>query len=476
MSDKRQKSVLDIEWFTVSYRTIGIIILILLLIGSFFAYKYLFMSQKSKVRRAMKDVNRKLQRVQSHLDDPALEKKYKKASEKYEDSREAFEKGNYQKCLSRVKEADSILAKISSTIQAKKSGGKVKFARLEGTVKVKRAGDFKWVSAREDMKLREGDKIKAYNDGSAQIMFFNGTLHTISPGSFYEIRKTERNPQTEEEKVEVYVSGGKVDLMSSEKENPDSYDKVITDNIQVKMRDKSEVAVDTAEEEHKVQVTKGKAEVNKEGRSTTLKENESISASKDKLENKVSLPDPPELVSPSPRKPFFFDSPDRAKVNLKWKPVKRAKYYHLVVSKSRLFASDVVNKSTITDPGGVALRGLSPGTYYWKVSVITPDGNESRFSEVRQFRIKTTKKSGGEEPPPLKIKDKPQRFGPFVLIKGKTEVGVYLTINGKRIDVYEDGSFNTLYKIEKAGMNKLKIVAQDSEGLTNTKVVYVPVE
>ncbi|HJZ11639.1 MAG TPA: hypothetical protein VJ521_05795 [Acidobacteriota bacterium] len=55
-------------------------------------------------------------------------------------------------------------------------------------------------------------------------------------------------------------------------------------------------------------------------------------------------------------------------------------------------------------------------------------------------------------------------FLPFVQVEGKTEPDAFLTLNGQIIDVKEDGSFVYTYTLQNSGWNDLKFVAEDPSG------------
>jgi hypothetical protein len=55
-------------------------------------------------------------------------------------------------------------------------------------------------------------------------------------------------------------------------------------------------------------------------------------------------------------------------------------------------------------------------------------------------------------------------LGNIILIFGRTEPDVLLTINNKRVDVDSDGAFKDVIELHKLGKNTLIITAQDPSG------------
>ena len=67
--------------------------------------------------------------------------------------------------------------------------GDASFIFVEGDVSLQRAGRSTFEPARQRQPLFDGDFVKAGKTGSAEIMFFDGTLYTIRPGSLFECRR-----------------------------------------------------------------------------------------------------------------------------------------------------------------------------------------------------------------------------------------------------------------------------------------------
>ena len=67
--------------------------------------------------------------------------------------------------------------------------GDASFIFVEGDVSLQRAGRSTFEPARQRQPLFDGDFVKAGKTGSAEIMFYDGTLYTIRPGSLFECRR-----------------------------------------------------------------------------------------------------------------------------------------------------------------------------------------------------------------------------------------------------------------------------------------------
>ncbi len=62
-----------------------------------------------------------------------------------------------------------------------------RFASLEGTVQVKKAGGPDWISARRDMQLNQGDLVRTGPGASAEIRFADGFSFRLKPESLITI-------------------------------------------------------------------------------------------------------------------------------------------------------------------------------------------------------------------------------------------------------------------------------------------------
>jgi hypothetical protein len=107
--------------------------------------------------------------------------------------------------------------------------------------------------------------------------------------------------------------------------------------------------------------------------------------------------------------------------------------------------------------------------YFWRVRSIDGDRNYSPWSDPFQFVVytpaATTKPTDARDktPPVLKITYM-HPFLPYVQVEGVTEADAFLTLNGQIIDVKEDGTFVYTYTLQQSGWNDLNFVAEDPSG------------
>ena len=87
--------------------------------------------------------------------------------------------------------AGSAISRYETMLGVGKSqlGGAGHFYSLEGRVQVQRAGKSEWQTALQRMPVFDGDFVRTGRDGSAEILFEDGSLYRIGPNSLLEIHR-----------------------------------------------------------------------------------------------------------------------------------------------------------------------------------------------------------------------------------------------------------------------------------------------
>jgi hypothetical protein len=123
-----------------------------------------------------------------------------------------------------------------------------------------------------------------------------------------------------------------------------------------------------------------------------------------------------------------------------------------------------VDRGGIKD-SSVELRGLDTGKYYWKVAAVGKDGAEGAYSEFARFAVARPQGASvkGGPPPALRIEALDLRTN-ILQVKGRTEPGATVTVNGQRVEVAGDGAFNEFITLEKPGRQTVVIRATSING------------
>jgi len=350
--------------------------------------------------------------------------------------------------------------------------GDASFIFVEGDVALQRAGRSNFETARQRQPLFDGDFIRTGPTGSAEVMFSDGTLFTIRPGSLFEVR---RPSASDVSGSEVKMVSGAVNVYTST-----SPSTISTDDATASVDRNSRVSLDVAAGE-KTEVTayRGKATVSTGLGTVVLQDRQRVvaAARTGVLSPRVVLPEPPRPEAPDDNR--TFDNASAGEVELKWSRVPDAARYRIQISRSRLFVPDA-NEVDLDNRTGLSaqIKVSREGSYFWRLAAIDRAGYYSDWSAVRRFRMVAEPiraGSGDTTPPDLSVLP-PQQMGNIFLIFGKTEPGAIVTVNAEPADVGADGSFKKTITIERDGYAMLVIKAVDSSGNETIRRMRVFVE
>jgi hypothetical protein len=342
----------------------------------------------------------------------------------------------------------------------------VRFYRIEGDVRVKRAGEFAWDSADRKMVLHLGDQVKTSSSASVQLIYFDGTVTTVQPGSLLEIRDLTEDPATKVRKVTEKLNWGELTASTQRRNVEGSFHEVETEAASARTSEAGEfrIAYDREEKKATFDAFSGRVEVAGPSRREVLDAGQRVQASVGSgLSARDVLPGVPRLVAPSDQRVFIHDDPAAATTTLSWEKIPGAARYHLMISDKALFTRTLYDADR--EETSVVIDGVAPGAYYWKVAAVSPSGVRGPFSDPRHFRVTSERIRDRDDatPPRLEITEFVQT-GPMLILNGKTEPGALLWIDSEKVDVYEDGSFYAVIRLRKEGVNELHLLAQDATG------------
>lgn len=335
------------------------------------------------------------------------------------------------------------------------------FTQIEGSVKVKTVGTFEWVSADKSMLLKKSDLVRTGSGATAEITFFDGTTVRVRPDSLITIEETSEDPSTKQRKVAWHVSSGEVNFQTVRKSGSTE---ISTPTVRSSVSEMASAAIRVAETgDSDIRLFQGTGKVEtKAGQKVDLSPNESVKVDAGgKAGIKFSLPEVPTLVAPQHQSEISYPDPTKSTTLLLWKQVPGAVSYHVMLDYSPFFNRPLVDRKGIKGTS-VEVRGLDVGKYYWRVAASSKDDVEGNFSDFARFTV--AKSTGGAAAsagpaPPLTIEAMDVRSN-ILQITGRTEQGASVTVNGQRVDVQGDGSFNEFISLEpKAGPHTVVIRA-----------------
>jgi len=470
MPPRPTKTNILLDWFTVSYRSV-VLVAVLVVAGLAAGGWYLFSYAPGKPRQEAQDaIGRATERLGEASRYPATdrwEEAIGSARSALGEGRDAFQRRQYDDARVAAIRSENFSQKAIDIARGEGTTSReVRIFRSVGDVRVKRAGEFDWQPVDRKMLLRVGDQVKTSSSGSIQLIYFDGTVTTIDPGSLLEIREIHEDPATKVRRVTEKLNWGEVSA-STQKRNVDgSFHEVATERFTARSDEAGEfrIASDKESKATAIDVFQGRVQVASGGRKENVESGERLRTdAAGQLQAKEVLPGAPRLLSPSDQKVFVHEAPAEASTTLSWERVPGAKAYHLAISDRILFA-DARYEADRADTN-VVLQGVEPGEYYWRVAAISPASVRGPYSEVRRFRITAQKISDKDDttPPGLAITENVQT-GPMLILNGRTEPGALLWVDNEKVEVTDDGTFYAVIRLRKEGVNDVSIVAQDAAG------------
>lgn len=341
-----------------------------------------------------------------------------------------------------------------------------RFRSLEGNVRVKPVGTFEWVAADPNMILRKSDLVRTGPGAAAEIAFFDGTVVHVRPDSLITIEETSEDPSTKKRRVAWHISSGEVNFQTVRRNVPGSATEFTTPTVKASAGEMTDGGIKVEESgTSDVKVFKGSSQVEtKTGERVALGTSETLKVdSAGRAGSKQALPGVPTLLAPSHQAEIIYPDPARATTLLIWKPVPGAVSYHVMLDYSAYFNRPLVDRTGVAE-SQVQLRALDTGKFYWRVAAVDKDNVEGAFSDFSRFTVtrREAGSSAGGPPPPLMIDALDVRTN-ILQVKGRTEAGASVTVNGQAVDVQEDGSFNEYITLDKPGR---QIVTIRSTGLS----------
>ncbi len=345
------------------------------------------------------------------------------------------------------------------------------FFSLNGRVSVQRAGKPDWVDASQRMPVFNGDFVKTGRDGSAEILFADGSLYRVAPNSLLEIH----HQGSADSSSTVKMIAGQINVHTS-----DSGSTVTTESSETLIQRDSRVAVDVPEGSRQTTVAAlaGSARVrNAAGQVVTVGSREQVATQADgRFTEKRHLPNPPLPLEPLNNAGFELHG--NPVINLRWRKAAEGQTVHLQVSRSPHFLDGQVDVDAATlSRDSARLKAVAAGTYYWRLATVAGASLRSEWSQVRRFQVYRSRSQQLPEdrtPPTLELKA--VQHGQVFIIEGQTEVGATITINGEEVGVDRDGRFRKTMEATQVGVNDVAVVATDPAGNRTEQIKKVFVE
>ncbi len=322
-----------------------------------------------------------------------------------------------------------------------------RFASIEGGVQVKRSGTLEWVPASRVMVLRQNDLVRTGSGGAAEIHFADETVFTVRPDSLITIEESTQNPVSRQQRVSLSIQSGEANFQTASHTVPGSTT-ISTPTVRTTAARDSAGNIQVAESGATgLRFFKGAGEAQtRTGQRIALGTNEGVKVDATGAAiAKTTLPTVPQLTAPPHQTEVAYPELTQGVTLLMWNPVAGATGYRVLVDYSPSFTRPLYDRhgSKATQ---IELRGLEAGSYFWKVAAVDASGLEGGFSDPWRFAL-TKAPPSSAQPPRLGV-DMLELKGNVLHVRGHTEPGASLTVNGERLEVQPDGSFDEFLTFE----------------------------
>jgi hypothetical protein len=452
------------DWYSVSEETLRAFVILLVtavaLGMGFFGYR-LWESRalEREARQVIEETQGLIQRLQDQDRGGGFRGEYDAAWQSLQEARNQFSSQDFRGALDNARRSRNMLLSILEALGRPATAGQAQFISIQGDVEYRRGDSGDWQEARSRIPLQNGDYVRTSDNGSAEIMFLDGTLYTVRPNTQF-IVSSARTAEGREEQA-IQMEFGWVDLSTAQ-----GTSNVKTPNAVARVQQSSEafVAVDPQSSQGRFGALSGGIELTaKGGLKREVKALEQVVQTGDLLSDPVPLPGRPALVTPADNVDLDLDRVRQ--VPLIWDPVPGAAHYALQVSRSHLFVDNLIDvKNRAAPKATLGLRG--EGTFQWRVAAYDKNGVQGPWSQPWKFRVASFRAAMGEkdETPPALDLDDVKSYGSIFIVAGRSEPGAQVEINGEQVKVAADGSFTKTVQLVKEGWSFIEIRARDSWG------------
>jgi hypothetical protein len=337
------------------------------------------------------------------------------------------------------------------------------FINIDGVVRVKKASSNTWVSADYSVALEKNDVVQTADEGIARVRFADGTNYTVKPDSLIVIQENSVN-ESQQAKVAVQVTTGTVDLATAGAMASGSKSQVIVAGATATFAPESsgEIQNDPRHDQHAILVKKGGAEVVRGDENVKMVENEKVAfTSESEKMVKTKEIGPPVLVDPKAGDNVPLDPKSRG-LTLSWAPVDGVHAFNIKVAHNQFFTGPMVLDQKNWPHLELMLSNMAPGSYWWEVQSVGDNGKISTASERNKFTVIPYTENSAKIP--LEVVAWIQH-GHVFEIKGQTEPGARVMVNGQEVAMINgDGSFHHFTNQLPTGENWITVTAQNSKG------------
>jgi len=341
------------------------------------------------------------------------------------------------------------------------AGAVARLTRVEGSVRVKPVGAEVWTKGERSRQLDTGDVVQTDHGSGAEVTFFTGNVVKVRPDSVVLISEGEAS--VAEEATAWHVQSGQVNFELKRETD------IVTATARTRASANSTGNVNVTDDGGTgVKIFRGSALVaTKQGQTVSLTENQAVVVDpKGQAGPMIVLPPTPSPIAPPGKAQLTYVAPPQVTAQLQWGAVNGAQTYRVAMDYN-VQQADLLLSAALDRPGLAAtthdLEGLDPGSYFWRVAGVSKEGLEGEFSRVSLFSVvKAPSPEPAAQAPALTVGVAAVLEG-IVQVKGRTDPGASITVDGHEVKVLPDGSFSEFVK--RAEKEPVVVRATDANGL-----------
>ena len=338
-----------------------------------------------------------------------------------------------------------------------------RFERIDGSVQVKRAGTLEWATATKAVVLRQNDLVRTASGASAEIHFADGMVFNVRPESLITIEESSQNPLSRQQRTALSIESGEANFLTAARNSTTT---ISTPTVRTTADRETAGSIQVADSGATgLRIFSGRGEAQtKGGQRIALASNQGVNVDAGGAAGAtLNLPTIPALTAPPNQTEVAYPDLAQGVTLLVWSAVHGASGYRVMVDFSPGFARPLYDRQGVRNTQ-MELRALEAGSYYWRVAAVDSTGAEGGFSDLWRFTLTKAPQSTAA-PPPLVI-DLAELKGNILHVQGRTEAGSSVTLNGDRLEVLPDGTFNEFVTFDGGAGATIVIRVQNPRGGT----------
>ena len=257
--------------------------------------------------------------------------------------------------------ADRILAKI---------------AGVYGEAEVRRSFDDRYIPVVEDLLLREGDLLRTWRHSGARILFDGGSqvvLRSHSKARLITLPSTSPSASGSSSKARIRLELVEGNIWTRTLGGSETGFLIQTPTANTMTRGTDFRLKVEAGQATRLEVLEGEVELEAGDQTVLVPSQQGVISSAGDTPILEPLPQAPEgLIAPHAEEVFRASSFDAV---FRWTPVPGAQSYRLEISRDAGFF-DLAEERLTGARTDARITGLEPGTYFWRVSALSPSGFE----------------------------------------------------------------------------------------------------